>query len=77
MRYGQKGGDGPNQGKKATTYEVTLPDGRKFKKRIFNSDKDKLIATAFLDRDQKVHVAVWIDEPAWEGDFGRLQAKKI
>lgn len=77
MRYGQRGGDGPNQGKKAPTYQVTLPDGRQFKKRVFNSQKEELIATAFTGQDKKVYVSVWLDEPAWEGEFGRLTAKKI
>lgn len=35
-RYGQKGGDGPTAGKKATTYVVTLPNGEEAKKRDFN-----------------------------------------
>jgi hypothetical protein len=34
--YGQKGGEGPNRGKKATTYVVTLPDGTTATKRDFN-----------------------------------------
>lgn len=34
--YGQKGGEGPNRGKKATTYIVTLPDGSTAQKRDFN-----------------------------------------
>lgn len=34
--YGQKGGEGPTRGKKATTYVVTLPDGSTTKKRDFN-----------------------------------------
>jgi hypothetical protein len=36
MRYGQRGGDGPTRGKKATTYVVTLPDGSVASKRDFN-----------------------------------------
>jgi hypothetical protein len=76
MRYGQRGGDGPNTGKKATVYQVILPDGRQFKKRMYNSQKEELIATAFV-HEGKVRVAVWMDEPAWEGEFGRLVAKKI
>jgi hypothetical protein len=36
MRYGQKGGDGPTAGKKATTFIVTLPDGSEASKRDFN-----------------------------------------
>jgi len=34
--YGQRGGDGPNTGKKATTYIATLPDGIEVTKRDFN-----------------------------------------
>lgn len=40
MRYGRKGGDGPNAGKKATIYVVTFPDGNQVKKRDFNPPVD-------------------------------------
>lgn len=33
--YGEKGGEGPTRGKKATTYIVTFPDGTTMKKRDF------------------------------------------
>jgi hypothetical protein len=77
--FGQKGGTGPTLGKKAAVYEVTLPDGRMFQKRKFGLDADTLIATAYrygAGRDE-VDAMVWPGEPAWEGDFGRLVAKRI
>ena len=38
--YGQRGGQGPNTGKRATTYEVELPDGTKARKRNYNVHAD-------------------------------------
>jgi hypothetical protein len=38
MRYGQRDGDGPTAGKKATTYEATLPDGIIRRKKSFQVD---------------------------------------
>ena len=36
MRYGQKGGDGPNTGKKAVTYIAIAPTGKVLIRRVFN-----------------------------------------
>lgn len=38
--FGEKGGEGPTRGKKATIYVVTLPDGTTVKKRDFNPPVD-------------------------------------
>lgn len=38
--YGQRGGEGPNTGKKATIYEATLPDNRVVRKRSYNIHDD-------------------------------------
>lgn len=38
--YGQRGGDGPNTGKRAATYEATLPDGTTLTKRVFKHARD-------------------------------------
>lgn len=73
---GQKGGTGANAGKKSSLYRVTFSDGSTTDKRVFNATADELIATAFR-HDGSVHVAVWPGEPAWEGDFGRLVAKRV
>jgi hypothetical protein len=75
-RYGQKDGDGPTAGKVASVYQITLPDGRVFKKRKFDVHTERAIATAD-EHNGKVIVAVWSGEPAWEGDFGRLEAIRI
>lgn len=78
--FGQKGGEGPTRGKKAVVYEVTLPNGDKMKKRVFNPRREgDLIATGFMtnDRTPKPHVVVWEGEPVWEGEFGRLKATRV
>jgi len=83
--YGQKGGEGPTRGKKAIKFRVVLPDGTVLIKRIFAKTRwggqladagDTLIATGFM-YDGKPSVAVWVGEPAWEGEFGRLVATRI
>lgn len=38
--FGKKGGESPNRGKKATTYLVTLPDGKIANKRDYNPPAD-------------------------------------
>jgi hypothetical protein len=53
MRYGQKGGDGPNTGKKATIYEATLPDGSVGRKKSFHIDA----SDAFMSIYE--HEGVW------------------
>lgn len=35
--YGQRGGEGPNTGKSAVTYQCQGPDGKVWKKRCFKS----------------------------------------
>ncbi len=37
MRYGQRGGDGPNTGKKAVTYVAVTPTGKVLTRRVFNN----------------------------------------
>jgi len=77
MRYGQKNGDGPTAGKKATVYEIAMPDGSIVKKRVFRDDMgDTLIATA-LRHNGKILAVVWPGVPEWEGDFGQLVARKV
>lgn len=51
--YGQKGGEGPNRGRKATTYTATAPDGTMLTKRSYQIDAP----TAYLGAYQ--HQGVW------------------
>jgi hypothetical protein len=37
VRYGQKGGDGPNTGKKAAVYLAQTPTGKVLRRRVFNN----------------------------------------
>jgi hypothetical protein len=58
--YGQKGGEGPNTGKRAVNYKVTLPDARTVTKRDFNPPANP---TGYAYQ----HAGIWylaaIDEP--------------
>lgn len=55
-RYGQKGGNGPNQGKKSTLYSAEAPDGTTLKKRTFHTNE--LIALmSIYQHDGKWHAA--------------------
>lgn len=45
--YGQKGGEGPNTGKKAATYRFTMPDGTVAKKRSFKVDQETAYALVY------------------------------
>lgn len=78
--YGQRGGMGPNTGKKAVKYRVVLPDGSVHFKHTFRDHGDTAIATAFVPAcSGKVYVAVWGQDETvnWEGDFGRLIAERV
>lgn len=72
-RFGQKGGDGPNKGKRATYYSVAMPDGTVEIVRSFTVNGETVIATGFMHNGKR-HVCVWPGEPPWEGEFGRLVA---
>ena len=76
MRYGRKGGDGPNTGKVAAVYQAVLPDGTTLTKRTFTCTADTVIGTAYRYNDH-ITLQVWPDEPPADGDFGRLVAKRI
>ncbi len=39
--FGQKGGEGPNTGKRAVTYEATAPDGTALKARFFRHPRKR------------------------------------
>jgi len=54
--YGQKGGEGPNKGRKATTYRAILPDGSVVeKKSFFESGPTALMA--IYQHEEKWYVA--------------------
>lgn len=78
--YGQKGGEGPNRGKIATKWKVTLPDGTVVMKNTFRHTgdlPDTCVATGFM-HEGKPHVCVWVSgNPPWEGCFGRLTAERV
>lgn len=59
-RYGQKGGDGPTRGKKATTYLVTLPCGAQVKKRTFDAPS---VPTGYAYQHQGVWYLAAVSEP--------------
>jgi hypothetical protein len=45
--YGQKDGEGPNTGKKASTYRFTMPDGTVTTKRSFKVDSPVAYALVY------------------------------
>jgi hypothetical protein len=74
--YGQRGGDGPTAGQTFAIYEVEVPDVGTLRKRTLCCTADTVIATGFM-HNGKAHVVVWEDQPAWEGEFGRLTARRV
>ncbi len=46
--YGQRGGEGPNTGRKAVTYQAPLPGGRTIRKRFYKGAPEALEAVAAL-----------------------------
>ena len=45
--YGKRGGTSTNAGKKASTYEAVLPDGRKVTKKSFHVHQDVALLGCF------------------------------
>lgn len=45
--YGQKGGEGPTKGLKATTYSITTPDGKCHRKRTFSTNNAIAVAECY------------------------------
>ena len=70
-RYGQKGGDGPNTGKKASTYRVTLPDGE-HRKKSFNCHEPEAVAGYFrMPGEGKLYIGgIWPSEQAFVEMYG-------
>lgn len=66
-RYGQKGGDGPNTGKKASKYRVELPDGTVQYKRSFTCREQEAVAGYFKlkDTDELYIGGIWPSEQAF------------
>ena len=76
--YGRKGGIGPTYGKKAISYQITMPDGSTKIKRVFNDYGETALATGFSGADGKAPcLVVWPERPAWNGDLGLLIAKRM
>lgn len=70
--YGQKGGDGPTSGLKATTYEVTLPDGRLVRKRSFQVSSPEALAMCYRDGNGAWAVSGIVEEARdWPGQVPR------
>lgn len=77
--YGQRGGMGPNTGKKARRFRITLPSGEVLTKRAFSTGAP-ICATAYrYQTTGEVGCAVWFEGEAvaWEGDFGRLPVVEV
>lgn len=70
-RYGQKGGDGPNAGKTASTYRVVLPDGT-YQKKSFTCHEAEAVAGYFrVPGDGKLFIGgIWPSEQAFLDMYG-------
>lgn len=65
--YGCKGGASPTKGKKATTYEVELPDGSKARKRSMTIDQPTAIAMVY-EHQGTWYISGIVGEPKdWPG----------
>jgi hypothetical protein len=61
--------------KKVFRYIVELPDGREVRTWLHHDCGDNPIATAWMHKG-KLRVRPWRSTPAWEGDLGRLKARR-
>ncbi len=75
--YGQKGGEGATKGKKATTYEATLPDGTKITKRGFIATGDEAWIAYYYDRDGKVRASAVRAKPEQWGNQQWVKATRV
>jgi len=66
--YGQKGGEGPNTGKRRVNYEVVLPDGTRLTKSSFTRDVPELWAIVTNSRGRHM-VTLW-DDPGIGAGIG-------
>ena len=66
-QYGQKGGDGPNTGKKATRYKVELPNGTTQYKRSYNCHEPEAVAGCFrlTGKSELCVGGIWPSEAAF------------
>jgi hypothetical protein len=58
-------------------YLIRLPDGRLVRKHTSKVVVPEATATAVVYKNGRVGAIIWLDEPKWLGDFGRLRAKRI
>ena len=67
--YGQKGGDGPTQGRKASVYTTTDPTGKVVTVRSFKTHTDNAVIAFYFHRDcGNGHPEGWYPNGAWPAD---------
>lgn len=78
---GQKGGTGPNSGKKAIRFLCTGPDGQQLKKSVFNaSDYQVPVSLWYQDRAGRWYLNTVTDKnnpPEWANNYIMGEAVKI
>jgi hypothetical protein len=78
MRYGRKGGDGPNTGKKARTFRVRY-DGRVFTKRVFHSIEGRPVALCYMYKNSPYCNTVYGEDnlPEWSKSYDLVTVEEI
>ena len=75
--FGQRGGEGPNTKKRASTYEATLPDGKITHKKSYNVHSEiALIGCYQHDGRWQVAGVYAVDAPKVDGQTF-IEAKKM
>jgi len=78
--YGQKGGEGPTRGRKATTYTATAPDGSVLTKRSYFTSADTAVMGAYEHEGKWYAASVHADQEAMKAarcdHYTKLEARR-
>jgi len=75
--YGQRGGVGATRGKKASTYEATLPDGTVVQKKSFHVDTPAAWMSTYQTTDNKWHAGgIYAETKGWE-NYRFVEARRV
>ena len=75
--YGKRGGTSKNAGKKASTYEATLPGGRVVRKRSFEFDTQEALLAYYGSDDDLRANCICTAEWAERWGYRTVPAKKV
>lgn len=79
-RYGQRGGDGPTAGKKATKFSCTGPTGQKQSKRVFNAENYEQPVSIWYEHAGTWYLNTVLDKnnlPDWAKNYTIGEAVRI